>query len=103
MKLCTTAVVTGYDQKPHYAIVSIGEPGWPIALMGFSTGPNAAESKAEAEFFADAPAMFDMIEHLAKQFDSLTLNGSITPGQLAQLDVLTERAAALAKKHAKVR
>lgn len=103
MKLCTTTVVTGLDQKEHYAIVAMGQPGWPIGLFGLSSGPNAKQSKAEAQFFADAPVMMDMLERLVHEFG--TINGAfpLGAGKLAELETLVTRASALVEKHRKCR
>lgn len=98
MKLCTTTVVTGLDGKNHFAIAAVGQQSWPIAVFGLVDGANAKLSEAEAKFFADAPAMMDMLEYLADEF-----GGDISPNIAAEqskLESLVERAASLVAKHA---
>lgn len=99
MKLCKTTVMVGLDQQEHYAIVAVGQPGWPIGLFGPTRGANAKHNKVEAGFFADAPAMMDMLEHLAKEFGDLDLSQPLSPGKLTMLDALAARASALVAKH----
>ena len=92
MKLCTATTLQGPDGKMHYGVVAIGQPGWPLALCGPVDGSNAQQSKAEAQMFADAPAMLDMLEHLVTTVDSI-------PSAPDALLVLAERAKRLCAKH----
>lgn len=103
MKLCTTTVITGLDQKAHFAIVPVGEPGWPIAVFGCATGAGAKKAKDEAEFFAAAPAMLDMLELLAKEFGAINPAFPLSAGKAVVLDALAERASKLVAKHAALR
>lgn len=103
MKLCTVQTVTGLDNKPHFAIAGVGQPGWPIALFGPADGPLAKKSKAEAAFFADAPAMMDMLEVVVKEFKDINPAFPLSNGKMAELQILTERAFGLLAKHAEVR
>jgi hypothetical protein len=100
MKICTTTVVTGLDHKEHFAIVAVGHPGWPIALFGPTGGANAKKSEAEAKFFADAPAMYDMLEHLSKEFGNINPDFPVSAGKVAEMKLLVERASSLVAKHA---
>ncbi|MYM92478.1 hypothetical protein [Duganella vulcania] len=103
MKPCTVAVITGYDQKPHFAIVHADQPGWPLALLGFATGLGMTENRAQAEFFAAAPTMFELLEHMTKEVVSLNTTTVLPPGHQAKLSMLAERAAVLVARHAKAR
>lgn len=98
MQLCTTTVITGLDQREHYAIVQIGQPGWPIGLFGPVNSPNAKRNKAEAEFFAAAPAMMDMLEALADRFGSVDTTIPLSREKTAELAHLVQRAALLVAK-----
>lgn len=98
MKLCTVTQVTGPDNREHYAVVALGQLNWPLALCGFTTGPNAKTSKKEAETFAAAPVMLDMLEHLAKEFGNINPKFPLSDGKLAELALLTERAQTLVGK-----
>lgn len=101
MKLCTTSRVTGLDGKEHFAVVAVGQPGWPLALCGPTQGSMAKESQSYAELFAAAPAMLDMLEVLVREFARINPNSPIPAngGKMTELVNLTERAAALVAKH----
>ncbi len=99
MKLCTTKVVNGLDNKPHYAIVALGQPGWPLLLGGLADGAMDKESKAEVEFFARAPVMNDMLEQLADLLKGVSPDGIVKGEKLESLCALACRAAALVKKN----
>lgn len=92
MKLCTTTTVTGLDGKEHFAVVAVGQPGWPLALCGLTKGAQAKKSEAEAKLFADAPSMLDMLETLALEFGGINPEFPIAPGKQAHLAELVERA-----------
>lgn len=96
MKLCTVTKVIGLDHKEHFAIVAIGKPGWPLALCGPTTNP---KSEKEAKFFADAPAMHDMLEYLSKEFGNINPDFPPSNGKVAELALLAERAGRLVAKH----
>lgn len=103
MKLCTVTTVNGLDNKPHFAIAAIGQPAWPIAILGLVEGSMAKKSKAEAEFFADAPAMMDMLEVLVKEFSQVNPDFPLGAGKIVELQNLAERAASIVAKHAGVK
>ncbi len=102
MQLCTTTVVTGLDNKEHFAVVALGQTGWPIALFGPTTGAKAKKSEAEAKFFADAPVMMDMLEVLAQEFGNINPAFPLSAGKIVELQRLVERASTLVAKHANV-
>lgn len=102
MKLCTTTTLTGLDLKEHFAIVYVGQPNWPVAQFGFASGANAKKTEAEAKFFADAPVMMDMLEHLAKEFGNFNPKFPLSDGKINELQTLVERASSLVAKHAGV-
>lgn len=99
MKLCTTKVVNGLDNKLHYAIVAVGQPGWPLLLGGVANGAMDKESKAEAEFFSRAPVMNDMLEHLVGLLKDVSPDGVVKGEKLKELCVLATRAAGLVEKN----
>lgn len=99
MKLCTTTRVTGLDGKEHFAVVAVGQPNWPLALCGFTSGSNAKQSEAEASLFADAPSMLDMLEVLVAEFSNVNQSFPLAAGKLAELKSLTDRATSMCKKH----
>lgn len=99
MKLCTTAIVTGLDGKEHFAVVPVGQPGWPVALCGPTTGAMKKESEAAAKLFADAPAMRDMLGVLVTEFATINPAFPLSGGKLAELQTLVERASAIHNKH----
>jgi len=102
MRLCTTTVVNGLDNKPHFAVVAVGQPYWPLALCGPTDGALAKKSKAEAEFFADAPIMRDMLDLLTKEFGNINPNFPLSAGKINELQLLVERASSLVYKHANI-
>lgn len=99
MKLCTTNIVVGLDGKEHFAVVATGQPGWPIALFGPTSGSMAKKSEAEARFFADAPTMMDMLERLVQEFGNVNPNFPLSAGKVNELQTLAERASSLMSKH----
>jgi hypothetical protein len=102
MKLCTTTIVTGLDNKEHFAVVAVGQPSWPIALFGLTNGAKAKKSEAEAKFFADAPVMMDILEVLVHEFGNINPNFPLSAGKVAEMQRLVERASTLVTKHANV-
>lgn len=102
MKLCTTTIITGLDLLDHFAIVQVRQPNWPIAQFGFASGANAKKTEAEAKFFADAPVMMDMLEHLAKEFGNVSPQAPLSDDRCIDLQMLAERASRLVAKHAGV-
>lgn len=99
MRICTTTKVTGLDGKEHFAVVALGQTGWPIALFGPTEGANAKKSEDEAKFFADAPAMSDLLEALCWEFGNFNQNDPVTADKAAFLASLVERAGSLLEKH----
>lgn len=102
MQLCTVTKVTGPDSKEHFCIVGIGQPNWPLALCGLTSGPNVLRSELEAKLFADAPAMLDMLEVLNREFGNINPNFPIAPGKMNELRVLVDRATSMCLKHQKI-
>lgn len=103
MQLCTVTKVTGPDGKEHFCVVGLGQPNWPLALCGLTSGPNALRGELEAKLFADAPAMLDMLEVLMREFGNLNQNFAIGSGKLNELKVLVDRASMICQKHEKIR
>lgn len=101
LRLCTTTRVIGLDGREHFAVVAIGQPNWPLALCGFTSGSLARKSEAEAKLFADAPVMLDMLEILAKEFGNINPAFPLSDGKMAELRTLAERAGRLLGKHRK--
>lgn len=99
MKLCTTTRLTGLDGKEHFAVVAVGQPNWPLALCGFTNGNNAQQSEAEANLFADAPSMLDMLEVLVAEFSNVNPSFLLSAGKMVELTNLADRAALMCKKH----
>lgn len=91
MRLCSVSIVaSGADGKEQYAVVPMGVKT-PVALCG--------KNKQAASLFADAPAMLDMLELLAKEFGNLNPNFPMGAGKQAELAALAERAQRVADKH----
>lgn len=103
MKLCTITRVMGLTGKEHFAVVPIGQPGWPLALCGPTSGPNARHNELEAQFFADAPIMMDMLEDMSRELAEFGLTGAVDGTKTSTLPVLLERVNRLVEKHAQVR
>lgn len=99
MNICTTTRVTGLDGKEHFAVVAIGQPGWPLALCGLTSGALAKKNEAQAKIFADATIMLDMLEVLARECSNINPAFPLSNGKLAELMVLAERASSLVAKH----
>jgi hypothetical protein len=100
MKLCTVTTMMGLDGREHFGIVALGQPNWPLAICGLTDGPNRARSYAEAQCLADAPAMLDVLEVLSREFGAINPEFPLGPGKMAELMILSERAARFIKKHA---
>lgn len=96
MKLCKVVQVTGPDGKEHFAVAALGNLNWPLALCGFATGPNAQASKKEAETFAAAPSMLDMLERLVEIVSNS--KPTLSDKELSELSALAERAQNLVEK-----
>ena len=96
MHICTTEIVDGIDGKKHYAIVRVGDSGSQIVGL-FGLVDSRMPNEKEAKFFAMAPAMFDMLEHLAHEFSNINPKFPLSPGKIKELTTLTERAGNLVK------
>lgn len=90
MRLCSVSITTGNDGKEQYAVVPMGVKT-PVALCG--------KDKQAASLFADAPAMLDMLELLAKEFSNLNPKFPMGAGKQAELASLAERAQRVVAKH----
>jgi hypothetical protein len=99
MKLCTTTKVTGNDQEEHFAVVAVGQPGWPLALCGKTKGSMSKQSEAYAKLFADASAMLDLLEALYGEFSNINANFPLSAGKLAFLGDQMDRAKQFLNKH----
>ena len=99
MKMLTTRIVAGLDNKPRFAIVEMGETGRPLAVGGLVDGPESKKSQAEAMFLADAMAMRDILEALRDQFKDLDLTSPLDQYQMSNLKRIVTRADTVVQKH----
>ena len=100
MKLCTVGIVDGFGGKKQYAIQPLGKGGssQTVGLFGYAEGAYAKKNKQEADFFAAAPAMYDMLEFLVKEVGNINPNFPLSAGKVAELSLLVERAGKLVEK-----
>ena len=103
MQTTTTIIGVGLDGKPHHMIVETGKPGWPLACCGVAEGSGAKQAKLEAEFFASATSMYEIIEALTKEFCNINPDFPLSEGKIAELHVLIERSEVLVSKFKNLR
>ena len=99
MKLCTVTRGLDFQGKEHFVVSAVGQPSWPLAICGYTTGEYAKESEAEARVFADAPVMLDMLEHMVRELSNINPEFPLSPGKIAELSVLADRASSLLARH----
>lgn len=99
MKQTTTTVLQGPNGKPHFAIVAVDQPGWPLALMGPAEGPNREDNRRQAAFFADAPVMAELLSHLAAAVGKLPVD-AVPEASREFLGHLVDRSQSLLMRHA---
>jgi hypothetical protein len=97
MKNCTVGIVDGFVGKKQYAIQTLGTGGssHTVGLFGYAEGANAKKNKQDADFFAAAPAMHDMLVHLVKELGNVNPDFPLSAGKVAEISLFVERASKL--------
>lgn len=98
----TVTRIQGLDRQEHCAVVAVVKPHttWTVALCGPTRGAFARESEREANLFADAPAMLDLIQRVHAELAGTDLASLPGPGKLDYVNELLERADSIVSRHA---